>query len=127
MTTWVVCDTDGGILRRESSRRAAVEWLKSFLGGEVLNRHAYGPGRFEYSIGHRGDEDADSLFVVRADRLRAGGWDLEQSALYPSTVDPYDHVERDQDSLEESTPTGPGTSCWSGRGAPSKLRGGHSG
>lgn len=102
MTSWTVCDVDDGILRVESTRRAAVRWLTFHCGGEVLARYAYGPGKFEYTIGLPGEDGTGGGFVVRADRLAASGWDPDQAPLYPLADDPHELVERIQGSLEES-------------------------
>ncbi|WP_254427624.1 hypothetical protein [Mycolicibacterium conceptionense] len=102
MIAWAVCDVDDGILRVEPTRRAAVRWLTFHCGGEVLMRYAYGPGKFEYTVGLRGEDDPGGGFVVRTDRLAASGWDSSQPPLYPFADDPHERVERVQNSLEES-------------------------
>lgn len=103
MTAWAVCDVDDGVLRVEPTRRAAVRWLTRHYGGEVLARYAYGPGKFEYTIGIRGEDGVAGAFVVRTDRLASGSWDLDQTPLYPLPDDPDERIERIQDSLKESS------------------------
>ena len=99
---WIVCDVDDGTLRVEATRRDAVRWLTFHFGGEVLARYRYGPGRYEYTTGLRGEDAASSAFVVREDRLATGGWDPRQVALYPLVDDPHHLVERIQDSYASS-------------------------
>lgn len=94
MGRWMVCDIDDGIMRIEPNRKAAVRWLTFHCGGEVLARHSYGPGNFEYTMGLRGEDDSSGAFVVREDRLVSGGWDPDQTPLYPRAEDPHELVER---------------------------------
>lgn len=102
MARWAVCDVDEGILRFEPTRAVAVAWLTIHGAGRVLNRYSYGPGVFEYTIGHSElDDDASSCFVVREDRLAARGWNPDQAPLYPVADDPNERVERLQGSLED--------------------------
>lgn len=101
MTRWFACDVDDGVLRGEDTRRELVRWLTFHFGGEVLARHRYGPGRYEYTIGLRSEDGSDRAFVVREDRLDAGGWDARQTVLYPMPDDPHQLVERIQDGLED--------------------------
>ncbi|MEV7675023.1 hypothetical protein [Streptomyces sp. NPDC088752] len=73
---WLVCDMDDGVLRVEPTRAAAAEWRTYF---------------------------DDGLFLVRADRARASGWDPEQQPLYPYPGDPFEQVDRPAPKTEETT------------------------
>lgn len=91
---WAVFDMDDGILRLEPTRRAAVRWLTSSGAGQILARHSYGPGDFEYVIGRRAEEAVAAFFVLRSDLLHRSGWDPGQIPLYPVADDPYERIER---------------------------------
>jgi hypothetical protein len=101
MTAWLVCDMDDGLLRREPTRKKAVDWFKSHSdAAKVTERHAYGPGSYEYRVGE--PDDGASVFIVREDRAAAGMWDLTQAPLYPLADDPHEMVDRlAQDSLDQ--------------------------
>jgi hypothetical protein len=95
--SWLVLDMDDGLLRREPSRTAAVQWYKGLTGSKVIARHSYGPGAYEYICGF-GSEDRDSgKFIEREDVAASrGGWDLSRSPLYPYEDRPYERVERQE-------------------------------
>ena len=72
---WLVLDMDEGVLRREPTRRAAVDWIIARDGGNVLRRHCSGPGAYEYTIGYAGDDGTSNYFVERLDAAVRAGWD----------------------------------------------------
>ncbi len=100
--TWLVCDMDDGVLRREPTRKAAVDWFKSHSDARnVIERHAYGSGSYEYRVGD--PDDSASVFIIREDRA-AGKWDVTQTPLYPLADDPHEMVDRPaQDSLGQDS------------------------
>lgn len=79
---------DEGLLRREPTRKAAVDWCCLHLGGQVLGRHQFGPGAYSYLFGLRG-ESSNYLSVEREDAARVQGWDVDSVALYPYPDNPY--------------------------------------
>jgi len=90
---WLILGMDDGVIRREPTRRAAVEWMCGQAGGEVLGRHAYGPGAYEYHVGIRTDEESSAgYFVERLDAAVHSGWDhwFEIPDTYPYPDRPYD-------------------------------------
>lgn len=95
---WLVLDMDDGVVRREPTRKAAVDWLTGLTEGKVLSRYSYGPGAYEYRVGLDMD-DCASWFVEREDVAddpnRKGGWDITQRPTYPHPDDPYQYEERD--------------------------------
>lgn len=91
--TWLVLDMDEGLLRACNTRKEAVTWARGFTGGEVLERHNYGPGVYEYRIGYRGEDDATSLFIERRDKAILGGWDVNKTPAYPYPNHPYESKE----------------------------------
>jgi hypothetical protein len=106
VTEWLVCDMDDGVLRREAARKNAVNWFMRFSAAkDVIERHAYGPGSYEYRVGDlRDPDDSCSAFIVREDRAAGKwGWDADQVPLYPLAGDlAYERVERPaQDSLDK--------------------------
>jgi len=94
---WLVLDMDDGLLRREPTRRAALDWWMGLNGtGVVLRRHCYRPGAYEYVTASEGDRDdsCGGVFIERQDVAATGGWDVEQAPLYPNEDDPFHRVER---------------------------------
>jgi hypothetical protein len=86
---------DDGLLRREPSRAAAVTWATSLTGDRVLERHTYGPGRYEYVIGLPGEDHTECWFIEREDVATAdGGWNVGQEPLYPNVDQPFERVAR---------------------------------
>lgn len=80
---WFVCDMDDGVLRIEPTRKAAVDWWKDHCDTtNVIRRHNYGPGKYEYQVG-ASEDDSSSAFIVREDLLEAGGWDPNQLPMFP--------------------------------------------
>lgn len=98
---WLVLDMDEGVLRREPTRRAAVDWMTSHAGGSVLSRHRYGPGAYEYTIGDRGEDRVSNYFVERLDAAVRAGWDhcFTVPDKYPYPDRPHDqdpNIDREQ-------------------------------
>ncbi|MTD57173.1 hypothetical protein [Amycolatopsis pithecellobii] len=61
---WYVCDMDDGVLRKEPTRAAAVAWLiKHACAARVINRYCYGPGSYDYHVGHAHDDFTDASIV----------------------------------------------------------------
>lgn len=71
--TWYVYDVDEGILHKGESLRECRNWLLSTHEGQVISRHRYGPGRYEYAVGISHD-DCESVHVVREDRMEKSGF-----------------------------------------------------
>lgn len=102
---WIIADMDQGIIRRESSRRAALGWILGYGAGQVLSRHDY-PGRpiYDYVIGNPGEEEtASSYCLLRVDVAHRWGfdWAFELPDQYPFPTQPYkrgalDDIEREQ-------------------------------
>lgn len=90
MAEWLVLDMDEGVLRREPTRRAAVDWMRGYSGGQVLWSHRYGPGAYEYTVGFPGEENGFSAFVERTEHARVAGWPVDTEAMYPHADDPYE-------------------------------------
>jgi hypothetical protein len=98
---WLVLDMDEGVLRREPTRRAAVDWMTSHDGGSVLSRHCSGPGAYEYTIGYPGEDRASNHFVERLDAAVRAGWDrcFPVPDKYPYPDRPHDEdpgIDRDR-------------------------------
>lgn len=91
MAEWLILDMDDGVLRREPTRRQAVEWLCGAADGEVLSRYTYGPGEYSYTVGVRGEDGCMSASIERIDIIdRAGwGWALQVPDFYPFRDRPY--------------------------------------
>jgi hypothetical protein len=106
---WLVLDMDEGVIRREPSRRQAVAWILSHIGGKVLRRHSYGPGAYEYSIGANAEACA-GCFVERLDVAMANGWGdwFQIPDLYPDPERPHrTDLDVDRDLLIEQMRTRP--------------------
>lgn len=88
---WYVHDMDESVLRIEPTRKAAVEWLKGLSGDKVIWRYTYGPGRYEYMVGTRG-EVTGQAFITREDKMRAV--DIEAEPLYPYPDRPFEEGRR---------------------------------
>jgi hypothetical protein len=86
---------DDGVLRKEPTHAAAVAvaWLITHArAARVINRYCYGPGRYDYHVGHADDDFTDAS-IVREDRLRAYGITTppEQiELLYPYAEQPHE-------------------------------------
>lgn len=95
--TWVVAITDDGVLRKEPTRRAALEWAKNLIGGpRVRQRIQYVRGSYEYLLsGNEADEDWHSVFVFREDLIDVVGVPAEErTPLYPIADQPFTYVDR---------------------------------
>ncbi|MDT8913522.1 hypothetical protein [Amycolatopsis sp. PS_44_ISF1] len=80
---WYVCDMDDGVLRVESSRRDAVEWWKcDQIATDVIERHTYGPGFYDYLVGDS-REDAARAAIVCEDKLPRYGITTPPSQIQP--------------------------------------------
>lgn len=90
---WYVCDMDEGVLRVESSRRAAVEWwMSDQCASKVIERYTYGPGFYDYHVGHNREDWAGSA-IVREDKLAQYGIITplsEIKPLYPFADRPHE-------------------------------------
>lgn len=93
--TWFVLDMDDGLLRREPTRRAAVDWCKHMGGPKVIKRHQYGPGAYEYVCGYDEQDHDGGKFIEREDAAAKHGWDVSQAPLYPYDDRPYERAERE--------------------------------
>lgn len=92
---WFVLDMDKGVLRKEDTRKAALKWFMRHEGAaKVIKRHSYGPGAYEYHVGHSSD-DYSGAFIEREDAARGGGWKVDQAALYPCKDEPFKFVARE--------------------------------
>jgi hypothetical protein len=80
---WYVCDMDEGVLRVELSRRAAVDWwMSDQCASQVIERHTYGPGFYDYLVGYDRD-DCASTAIVREDKLTRYGITTPPSEIEP--------------------------------------------
>ena len=94
--SWYVADMDNGILRKEPTRRAAVEWAKDYsMSTRVFGRFKYGPGDYDYKLGND-EEETTSLHILVEKRLVLHGYDPEQIPLYPIPEDPYHEIDREE-------------------------------
>lgn len=88
---WLVIDMDEGLLRREASRTAAVEWCRNWYG-PVVERDRYSPGAYGYHFGVRGEERIHFLFIEREDAAKTGAGSnvFNDRPKYPFPDKPYD-------------------------------------
>ena len=99
--TWLVLDMDDGVLRREPSRKAAVEWFMGHCdASRVLSRDHYRPGAYGYHVGHKPD-DSTYAFIEHVTAAGRGGWDIDQPALYPHEDKPHEYVERPEEESSD--------------------------
>lgn len=93
--TWLVCDMDDGIWRRETTYRDGKEWFARFSDATVSQVRAYrrGPGDYELHIYENRELSAQARLMT-AEIARLHGWDPEQVPLYPLADHPYERVER---------------------------------
>lgn len=102
---WLVCDMDDGVLRREPTRKAALRWWMRLQDApRVLERHTYGPGSYDYTVGYSAEDNAGSVAIIRADVAEYAGWDLGQTPLYPSADEPFEPVDRPAKQDESEGP-----------------------
>lgn len=112
MRVWLVCDMDDGVLRREPTRRKALDWWKSLNEApRVLGSHRYAEGSYSYTVGHSAEDHAGSVAIVRADVAHYDGWDADQQPLYPYDDDRrFEREERKEPDLysaEDAEPERP--------------------
>lgn len=101
---WVAADMDEGILRREPTRRAAVHWFRNQVDASVTRRVSGREGSYEYEFINPGEDDAESAFIIREDRLERAGFDPSQAALYPLPDEPFTYVDRVIDEKPNDVP-----------------------
>lgn len=96
---WLVLDMDDGLLRRERTRKAAVEWLLDHCDApQVVSRDDYRSGAYGYHVGTK--DDTTSAFIEHERAAPQGGWDVTQAALYPHEDAPHEYVPRPQIAQE---------------------------
>ena len=93
---WLVLDMDDGLLRREPTRKDALQWWMRLQGEtKVLERHTYGPGAYSYITGTSPNDNSGTIFIETEEAARrSGGWNPDQPALYPIEDDPFNMVDR---------------------------------
>lgn len=95
---WLVLDMDDGLLRREPTRAAALDWWMKHNGTtRVVRRYSYGSGAYEYVTAVHGDADdtCGGVFIETEAAAARGGWDTMQAALYPLNNQPHVRVDRE--------------------------------
>lgn len=98
---WLVCGMDDGVLRREDTRKAALEWWMSHAGTvQVASRYQYGSGSYGYVTAAYGDREdtCGGIYIGTEQGARYAGWDVEQAALYPWKNKPHERLEREEQS-----------------------------
>jgi hypothetical protein len=94
--TWYIGDMDDGIVLVRPTRQECVRWaLDDALATRVIERHTYGPGRYEYTVAGDDPQDCTSYFVARLDRADVDGFDPDQPPLYGDPAHPHERTRED--------------------------------
>lgn len=85
--SWAVCEPNRGVLRRENTRKAAVDWLCGHYCEGALEYHdSEGPGAYIYIVTDSAGEELGRWYVLRVARLADFQFDSNQSPLFPGTT-----------------------------------------
>ncbi|GBQ04364.1 hypothetical protein SSP531S_58580 [Streptomyces spongiicola] len=99
---WLVCDMDEGVMRVESSMRAAAAWASSYACAPVRERRSYPGGDcYDYVFGFPGEDDNTCVFIMRADVAHRHGFNPVQQPRYPYPAAPDERVRRPDETDED--------------------------
>lgn len=95
--SWLVCDMDEGVLRRERTRLEALHWwLDHNEHTRVVERFAYAPGSYSYTTAGLDREDRSSVYIGTEEGARHQGYDTAMTPRFP-----YDGDRRHEGREEE--------------------------
>lgn len=96
---WYVVDMDDGIVRREKTKKACLEWaIREFAVSERIlpGNKRMGDGFYEYFVGED-REDCTQIWIAQGVAAARGGFDLDQRPLYPHADQPHERVDREEE------------------------------